>query len=51
MPRCDGCGAHVSTQFLRVFGTNDGDLQGCPNCMSNTDLFDGGTVPAAETGE
>lgn len=45
---CDGCGAHVSTQFTRVFATNDGDLAGCPECMTNSDLFNGGTIPAGD---
>lgn len=51
MPECGGCGSHVSIQFMRVFATNDGDVQGCPRCMSNADLFDGGAAVAGSTTE
>jgi hypothetical protein len=32
MVTCDRCGAFVSKDFFRVFGTNDGILDGCPDC-------------------
>lgn len=51
MPECDGCGSHVSTRFVRVFASNDGVVEGCPQCMSNADLFEGGTVVADATSE
>lgn len=51
MPECDGCGSHVSTQFIRVFASNDGEVQGCPRCMSNADMFDGGTAVADSASE
>ena len=44
MAECDRCGAHVSRRFFRVFASNDGELLGCPMCMSSTDLRDGETV-------
>lgn len=44
MPACDGCGSHVSTQFLKVFGKNDGTVEGCPRCMTNRELHDPDTA-------
>ncbi|WP_419894495.1 DUF7563 family protein [Natrinema thermotolerans] len=35
MPECDGCGAHVTPDYHRVFSTPDGDLPVCINCTSN----------------
>lgn len=29
---CGHCGAHVSHDFARVFGDNDGLVHRCPNC-------------------
>jgi len=31
MPECQGCGNHVSQNFVRVFGV-DGEVQGCQEC-------------------
>lgn len=38
MPTCDHCGAHVSEQFLRVFATDNGALEACPNCSANAGI-------------
>jgi hypothetical protein len=32
MPTCDRCGAFVSADFARIFGTNDGTVDGCLDC-------------------
>jgi hypothetical protein len=32
MATCERCGAFVSTDFARVFGTNDGTVYGCLDC-------------------
>lgn len=32
--RCLNCGAHVSPDFLRVFGDNEDDVNGCVECMT-----------------
>lgn len=34
MPACHNCGSFVTSEFARVFGNNDGDVFGCPECMS-----------------
>lgn len=46
MVTCENCGAFVSTAYVRVFGTNDGLVYGCPDCHSLNDLRDGGTRPS-----
>jgi hypothetical protein len=45
---CNGCGAHVTGRFIRVFAPSDGDLEGCPRCMTNSELFGGGTNTAGD---
>lgn len=45
MAECGHCGSHVSQQFLRVFSNNDGDLQGCPMCMSGASIRSGDATP------
>ncbi|MFB6227816.1 MAG: hypothetical protein ABEH88_04410 [Halobacteriales archaeon] len=42
MATCDQCGAFVSKDFLRVFGTNDGIVQGCLDCTRRTGLSTAG---------
>lgn len=32
--RCLNCGAHVSPDFLRVFGDNEDVVEGCIECMT-----------------
>lgn len=41
MPRCESCGQFVSSNFVRVFGTNEGDVYGCPECLSQRSLYYG----------
>lgn len=31
---CDECGAHVSPRYYQVRKGNDGQLHGCPACVS-----------------
>jgi len=40
MPGCDGCGAHVSTEYARVFADAHGVVPRCPRCGPS-----GNTVP------
>lgn len=42
MPECSNCGAHVSSDFYRVFAVR-GDLEHCPSCpdKANSDLGSG----------
>ncbi|WP_459808220.1 DUF7563 family protein [Halopiger thermotolerans] len=44
MNECNRCGAHVTSRFVRVFGTNSGEINGCPNCMSYRELASGDGV-------
>lgn len=36
MRRCDNCDGRVTEQFVRVFGTDDGDLLACHNCSAQS---------------
>lgn len=36
MPECKECGAHVTPDFVRVFGV-DGEVHGCTNCEAQGD--------------
>lgn len=38
---CQDCGAHVSDDYGRVYGKNDGSVEACPNCAANADIKDG----------
>ena len=42
MPECNSCGTFVTPQFVRVFGDNESEVFGCPNCMPLSELTDGG---------
>lgn len=44
MPRCETCNGFVSAEFVRVFGTNDGRVYGCPDCESAREIFRGSTA-------
>lgn len=33
--RCQSCGGHVTTNFLRVFGDNSDVVHGCVNCTTS----------------
>lgn len=39
---CENCGAYVTKQFVRVFGSNDGSVYGCMSCSTGRDLREGG---------
>ena len=32
---CNNCGALVNSEMARVFGTNDNELEHCPQCLEN----------------
>ena len=42
MPECQSCGGFVTERFARVFGNNQDEVHGCLDCMSNTDVKNGG---------
>ncbi|WP_438267097.1 DUF7563 family protein [Haladaptatus salinisoli] len=42
--RCRNCGAFVTRDFVRVFGTNDDKVFGCFECMHATDVKRGGAL-------
>ncbi|WP_425504256.1 DUF7563 family protein [Saliphagus infecundisoli] len=48
MPNCENCGSHVTEQYARVFAGNDGTLHACPNCRSQTDIFEGAGADLAQ---
>jgi predicted phosphodiesterase len=39
--QCSQCGSYVSQKFLRVFGNNDHEVAGCPNCTTMRELGNG----------
>lgn len=41
MSQCLACGSFVTPEFVRVFGSNDGELFGCPACPEYVELFEG----------
>lgn len=41
MATCNQCGAFVTNDFIRVFGTNHGTVYACIDCTSNTELVNG----------
>lgn len=41
MHTCLNCGEFVSTDFVRVFGTNDDEVHACPACAHMTEIFNG----------
>lgn len=43
MAECNACGAHVTADFVRVFGV-EGAVDGCPGCANNSELFGGATA-------
>jgi hypothetical protein len=49
MPECANCGSFVTPSFVRVFGGNDGEVRGCDNCMTQTELNSG--IAAQSAGE
>ncbi|MFB6070015.1 MAG: hypothetical protein ABEJ76_03250 [Halanaeroarchaeum sp.] len=41
MKTCQTCGGLVTPDFVRVFGTDDGHVYACPNCVPSTALYGG----------
>jgi predicted RNA-binding Zn-ribbon protein involved in translation (DUF1610 family) len=41
MADCDGCGAHVSREYARVFADPDGVVHRCPECGSHGKMAPG----------
>lgn len=52
MHECLNCGAPVSRRFARVFGDNEDDVYGCPDCCGLNELCEGAAAlpnqPAVE---
>lgn len=48
MHTCLNCGEFVSTDFVRVFGTNDREVYACTACAHMSEILDGRSsqVPA-----
>ena len=44
MADCARCGAHVTERFRRVFGANDGEAYGCPECLERTEIINGASA-------
>lgn len=42
MKTCNTCDGLVTMDFVRVFGTNDGQVYACPNCSTQAELYNGG---------
>lgn len=38
MATCDNCGRFVTADYARVFGDNEGVVEGCPDCATFSDL-------------
>jgi hypothetical protein len=38
MSQCTYCDAFVSTDFVRVFGDENGRVYACPNCTANAGI-------------
>lgn len=49
MPRCDNCGGFVTQNFVRVFGDNQDNVQGCMSCCDRTAVREGGIVANPST--
>ena len=41
MPTCQNCGSFVTPRFVRVFGTNGGEVFACPDCAPLGELMEG----------
>ena len=44
MPECENCGAYVTKEFVKVFGTNDGEVHGCLDCVGGTAVKNGASL-------
>ena len=50
MPKCEGCDGHVSSEFARVMGDNDGVVHACLKCATNTVGEKAGGIEADDDG-
>lgn len=41
MATCENCKSFVTSNFVRVFGDNEGCVHGCPECMDLSRLNKG----------
>ena len=41
MAECQRCGEHVTAVFQRVIAGDDGEVHGCPECMTNRAIYRG----------
>lgn len=44
MAECQRYGTHVTAVFQWVFAVSDGAVHGCPACMTNRAIYEGGTT-------
>ncbi|WP_318566716.1 DUF7563 family protein [Salinigranum marinum] len=51
MHTCTNCDSYVTSDFVRVFGTEDHRVFGCPHCANMRELMQGvgGRVPDGES--
>src|SRR6056297_72098 len=49
MPHCENCGGFVTRNFVRVFGDNHDNVQGCMECCDRTAVREGGVVAEPTT--
>lgn len=49
MPTCNHCGAFVTRDFRRVFGSNDNEVYACLNCATMAELSDLGVAAHPRT--
>lgn len=49
--RCEHCDSHVSYDFSRVFGDNQGDVHRCPNCAIARSIYAGAAAGITRTQE
>lgn len=41
VPTCQNCASFVTPRFVRVFGTNGGEVFACPDCAPLGELMEG----------
>ncbi|WP_255151313.1 DUF7563 family protein [Halorarius halobius] len=49
MQYCETCGGPVTDDFVRVFGTDDGEVFACLDCATMREIAAGGAATGAET--
>lgn len=48
MPECTNCGGFVTVDFARVFGDNQDQVYGCPECITATAIYNGAATTGPE---